>query len=87
MNHLQSREKSIDDTEENHILQNTLASVRSEVKNLSSAKTAYLWLQYMQVVYLLRMFMKGERFGNWDLHLQACMTYYAILLLLSTDCT
>ena len=71
MNHLQSGEKCIDDIEQNHILQKTLGSVRSAVKNLSSAKTADLWLQYMQMVDLLRMFMKGERLGNWDLHLQS----------------
>ena len=34
-------------------------------------RTASLWLQYMDMVDILRMFIKAERTGNWRLHLQA----------------
>ena len=49
----------------------TLANVSCEERNLSSTKTAILWFQYMQMVDLLRKFIKAERLGNWDLHLQS----------------
>ena len=42
-----------------------------EESNLSSTKTAILWFQYMQMVDLLRKFIKAERVGDWDLHLQS----------------
>ena len=34
-------------------------------------RTALLWLQYMDMVNILRLFIKAERTGNWRLHLQA----------------
>ena len=34
-------------------------------------RTAQLWLQYMKMIYILRRFIKAERIGNWNLHLQA----------------
>jgi len=33
--------------------------------------TALLWLQYLDMVDILRMYIKAERSGNWRLHLQA----------------
>jgi len=33
------------------------------------SRTARLWLQYMEMVELLRTFIKAERMGNWQLHL------------------
>ena len=44
-------------------------------KDAQVSRTAHLWLQYMDMVDILCMFMKTERTGNWDLHLQAvhCM--------------
>ena len=36
---------------------------------LSCHPTARLWLQYMDMVTLLRQFIKAERTGNWALHL------------------
>ena len=34
-------------------------------------RTALLWLQYMDMVDILRLFIKAERTGNWRRHLQA----------------
>ena len=34
-------------------------------------RTAQLWLQYMKMIDILRRFIKAERIGNWNLHLQA----------------
>ena len=47
---------------------------RLDVKknNLSQAsRTAKLWLQFMKMMDILRMFLKGERMGIWALHIQA----------------
>lgn len=41
----------------------------AELKGRS--RTATLWLQYMEMVDILRMFIKAERTANWNLHLQA----------------
>lgn len=71
MNQLLSGETSTDDVEQNLIVLKTLANVSCEERNLSTTKTASLWFQYMQMVDLLRKFIKGERLVNWDLHLQS----------------
>jgi hypothetical protein len=44
------------------------------------SKTAQLWLQYMDMVRLLRQFIKAERTGNWKFHLQTLtdmLTFFA----------
>ena len=70
MNQLLSGETSTDDIEQNCIVSKTLANVSCEERNLSSTKTASLRFQLVQMVYLLRNFIKAERLGDWDLHLQ-----------------
>ncbi|KAJ8414824.1 hypothetical protein AAFF_G00023470 [Aldrovandia affinis] len=37
----------------------------------SSSRTAALWLQYMDMVDILRKFLRAECIGNWALHLEA----------------
>ena len=39
--------------------------------SLQASKTSKLWLQYMDMMDILRKFLKDERTGNWNLHLQA----------------
>ena len=34
------------------------------------SKTGQLWLQFMEMVGLVRQFIKAERTGNWKLHIQ-----------------
>ena len=53
-----------------------------EDKNLSmmGQRTTVLWLEYLRMVDILRTFIKGERTGNWSLHLQAMydmLSYFA----------
>ena len=38
---------------------------------MNDNRTALLWLQYLDMVDILRMFIKAEGTGNWRLHLQA----------------
>ena len=46
---------------------------RLEVKKQSipASRTVKLWLQFMNMMDILRMFLKGERMGIWALHIQA----------------
>ena len=46
-------------------------SLYKEREVLQSSRTAKLWIQYMDMVDILRCFIKAERCGNWRLHLKA----------------
>ncbi|PIK40129.1 hypothetical protein BSL78_23030 [Apostichopus japonicus] len=50
-----------------------LDSINEELErkklSLSNLRTGTLWMQYMHMVDLLRLFIKAERTGNWNLHL------------------
>ena len=39
--------------------------------SMSGLRTAQLWLQYLDMVAILKKFIKAERTGNWTLHLAA----------------
>lgn len=47
------------------------AALRRETNFLKSSRTATLWMQYMDMVDILRKYIKAERTGNWELRLQA----------------
>lgn len=49
-------------TEINHL-------VRKEMERLSKYPTAKLWIQYLDMIDIMRRFIKAERTGNWHLHL------------------
>ncbi len=38
---------------------------------MAANRTSKLWLQYMEMVDILRLFIKAERTGNWMLHLKS----------------
>ncbi len=51
-----------------------LVQLQSKVngkKETMTGLTATLWLQYLEMVDILRRFLKAERTGNWRLHLQS----------------
>jgi hypothetical protein len=54
--------------------------------SLKPYRTAKLWLQYMDMVDLLKTFIKAERTGNWNLHLETMKTCCLTLLQLVTTC-
>lgn len=45
--------------------------LNAEKKSIKERRTAKLWLQYIEMIGILRMFIKAERIGDWKLHLQA----------------
>ena len=50
-----------------HTLQDHLNHVK---ENLKLARTGRLWLMLMQIVAIIRMFIRSERTGNWYLHIK-----------------
>jgi len=52
-------------------LDSTNKKIEETKASLSGQRTAVLWLEYMKMVDIFRKFIKGERTGNWKLHLQA----------------
>ena len=40
-------------------------------KSMKASRTSTLWLQYMKMLDILRQFIKAERTGNWQLHLNS----------------
>ena len=46
---------------------------RLDVKkqSIQASRTAKLWLQFMKMMDILRIFLKEERMGIWELHIQA----------------
>ncbi len=48
----------------------------SNVSAQRDSKTGKLWLQYMEMVGLVRQFIKAERNGNWKLHIKTLMLLY-----------
>ena len=40
-------------------------------KKLAEHRTAKLWLQYMDMVDILRLFLRAERTGDWEMHLHS----------------
>ena len=45
-------------------------AVQRETESMKSSRTATLWLQYIDMVDILRKYIRAERTGNWELHLQ-----------------
>ena len=61
---------SVDEVCSSNVI-NKILSLMKEAKEAMTTRTSRLWLQYMDMIDILRMFLKAERTGNWELHLQA----------------
>ena len=46
-------------------------ALQRNIKSTTSSRTATLWFQYMDMVDILRKYIRAERTGNWELHRQA----------------
>lgn len=46
-------------------------SSQRNAKSMKSSRTSTLWLQYMDMIDILRRYIRAERTGNWEFHLQA----------------
>ena len=69
--------QELQDSSELEQVESILQLAREKLKD---NRTAALWLQFMDMVDLLRTFLRAERTGNWPLHLQTLqemLPYYA----------
>jgi hypothetical protein len=52
-----------------------LSAIRTNIEHFrqsrSKCRTANLWFQYMDMICILRDFIKAERTGNWNMHLKS----------------
>ena len=53
------------------VIEEISSLLKQKTDFLASSKTAQLWLQYMDMINILRKYIRAERTGNWELHLQA----------------
>ena len=56
---------------ENTILDRVQHALATHIKSLENLRTAVLWIQYCEIIQLLRKFIEAERTGNWELYLQS----------------
>ena len=63
------RWKSVHITRANENIINWKA--RCQKQFIQASRTAKLWLQFVKMMDIFRMFLKGERMGIWELHIQA----------------
>ena len=66
---LLTNECSVDEVISDSVLQELLNKYSSKTESLKSSRTAKLWLQYSEMILILRKFITAERLGDWDLHL------------------
>ena len=62
---------SVESLETSSVLEEVQQKLQQEKDVLQNKRTSKLWLQYLQMVAILLMFIKAERTGNWKLHLKA----------------
>ena len=69
---LVGKKKTAEDVAGSDILDMILAKVTEERKSCKAlSRTAALWLQYFHMLDIVRGFLKAERTGNWEMHMQA----------------
>ena len=55
-----------------NVLENIKDSLKKNAESVKkSSRTSALWVQYMSMIDILRKFIRAERTGNWELHLQS----------------
>ena len=59
------------DQRDEDVLHPGLVKARELYDDVMAGATAKLWLQYVEMIGILHMFIKAERIGDWNLHLQA----------------
>ena len=59
------------DLSSSEVLSRVTHKVEEERKSMSDQRTAQLWLQYLNMIAILKIFIKAERTGDWTLHLAA----------------
>lgn len=56
--------------ESNHLVEDAIKKIELRISELSkSSRTARLWCNYYNLINIIKMFIRAERSGNWDLHI------------------
>ena len=66
-----SLEVPTDEVCEADVLKRVKCKIEDLRNTMTSRRTALLWFQYMDMINILQMFLKAERTGQWQLHLQS----------------
>ena len=74
------------DISSSEVLSRVANKLKGERSSMSDLKTAQLWLQYLDMVAILKKFIKAERTGNWMLHLAAVQDTLPFLQQQGTIC-
>ena len=61
----------MDDVIDSKIIDNNISKLQKEMSSLEDLRTAQLWLLYMDMIHILRRFIKAEHTENWLLHQQS----------------
>lgn len=67
---LMSGDQTVSDIESSKVMDVIGDKINQVIDTMRDQRTARLWLQYMEMVDILRHFLKSERTGDWILHLQ-----------------
>ena len=68
---LMNNSPSVHQVCQSEIIQKLKESLKNKVCSLQSSRTASLWLQYLDIIDILRNFIRAQHTGNWELHLQS----------------
>ena len=66
------KEISIEQLNESQVIINIQHDIENLKRELSvKSRTAKLWIQYVDYISIIKMFIRAERTGNWNMHLNA----------------
>ena len=68
---LMAMAKDVEEVADDEAIARIQAIRDSNVETLAKDPTASLWIQYLDMIQILRKFIRAERLGNWYLHLEA----------------
>jgi 5'-3' exonuclease len=77
---LMSGDQAVSDIESSKVMEVIGDKINQVIDTIRDQRTARLWLQYMEMVDIIRLFLKSERTGDWMLHLnilRAMLPYLA----------
>ena len=63
-----------------NVIVNISEAIAENKEQLKHSRTAKLWLQYMDMIDILRKYIRAERMGNWELHLQTLSLFWQLLV-------
>ena len=69
-NDLMSGNEDVEKSVSKDVLQRLRDLMITEKESLMESRTALLWMEYMDMIDIMRRFIKSERTGNWDMHVQ-----------------